>query len=130
MNSRVLLEQHLQTLDALLRGPGIVRGVGTQVREGEDDVQSSLRNHWVAQQNILRRVLHERGDPAEQLHEWRERTRSFMDKYPERKGWTDRDGVSWNAQDALEAIDKLLEEIEAWEGSDEAFEEMDEEEEW
>ncbi len=127
MDSRKMLEQHVQTLNALLQG-GISRGMGGSGGD-EDDLQSSLRAQWETQRAILRRVLTERGDPTERLNEWRDRTQGFVDNYPEREGWTDREGQQWNAQTALDAIDKLLEQIEVWEMEAEEFdEEFDEEE--
>ncbi len=123
MDSRKLLEQHIQTLNALMRG-GLHRGMGSR-EEGEDELQSSLRGQWEMERNILRRVLSERGDPVELLLAWRERTQGFIDKYPERDGWTDREGTWWGAHAAMEAIDKLLEQVEAWEEEVEAFDDDD-----
>ncbi len=130
MDSRKMLEEHVQTLNALLRG-GINRGMGNRA-SGDDDLQLSLRGQWEAQRNLLRRVLGEPGDPSERLLAWRERTQGFMDRYPERPGWTDRDGQAWDAQQVLDAIDKLMEQIEVWEMEAEgfdAYEEFDEAEE-
>ncbi|MGH2542205.1 MAG: hypothetical protein ACRDIB_05400 [Ardenticatenaceae bacterium] len=121
MDSRKMLEQHIQTLNALLRG-GISRGMGSRAAEDEDDLQASLRAQWETERNLLRRVLSERGDPVERLMDWRQRTQGFIDKYPERAGWTDQEGQAWNAQSALDAIDKLLEQVEAWEMEAEEFE--------
>ena len=125
MDSRKMLEQHTQTLSALLRG-GISRGVGRANTQAEDEVQNSLRQQWETQRNLLRRVLSEPGDPTERLLEWRERTSSFLDKFPERAGWTDREGQEWEAIPVMEAIDKLLEQVEAWENEAEDFEDYDE----
>jgi hypothetical protein len=122
MDSRKMLEQHTQTLNALIRG-GISRGFGKATTQGEDEVQSALRQQWETQRVLLKRVLSEAGDPADRLIEWRERTSAFVDKFPERTGWTDREGQEWEAQPVLEAIDKLLEQIEAWENESEDFEE-------
>lgn len=125
MDSRKMLEQHTQTLSALLRG-GISRGVGRANTQAEDEVQNSLRQQWETQRNLLRRVLSEPGDPTERLLEWRDRTSSFLDKFPERTGWTDREGQEWEALPVMEAIDKLLEQVEAWENEAEDFEDYDE----
>jgi hypothetical protein len=125
MDSRKMLEQHTQTLSSLLRG-GISRGVGRANTQAEDEVQNSLRQQWETQRNLLRRVLSEPGDPTERLLEWRERTSSFLDKFPERTGWTDREGQEWEALPVMEAIDKLLEQVEAWENEAEDFEDFDE----
>lgn len=124
MDSRRLLEQHVQTLNALLRG-GISRGVGQDA--AMDDLQSSLQTQWTTQRNLLKRVLGEAGDPAERLLEWQDRTHAFLDKYPERTGWTDREGQSWEAQEVLDAIDKLLEEIENWQMEEEDFDAYEDE---
>lgn len=123
MDSRKLLEQHVQTLSALMRG-GISRGFGGG--GGGDDLQSSLKEQWETQRNLLRRVLSEPGDPEERLLEWRDRTEGFLDKYPERSGWTDREGQEWNAQQVIEAIDRLMEQIEVWQMEEEDFEEYEE----
>ncbi|HEX8683113.1 MAG TPA: hypothetical protein VF707_12415 [Ardenticatenaceae bacterium] len=120
-----MLEQHTQTLSSLLRG-GISRGVGRANTQAEDEVQNSLRQQWETQRNLLRRVLSEPGDPTERLLEWRERTSSFLDKFPERTGWTDREGQEWEALPVMEAIDKLLEQVEAWENEADDFEDYDE----
>lgn len=112
MESRKLFEQHLQTLSALMRG-GISRGFGTP-GVGDDALRATLQTQWETQRTLLRRVLGEPSDPVEQLITWRERTESFLDKYPERSGWTDREGQEWEAQQVLEAIDRLLEQHEAW----------------
>lgn len=125
MDSRKMLEQHTQTLSSLLRG-GISRGVGRANTQAEDEVQNSLRQQWETQRNLLRRVLSEPGDPTERLLEWRERTSSFLDKFPERTGWTDREGQEWEALPVMEAIDKLLEQVEAWENEADDFEDYDE----
>ncbi len=125
MDSRKMLEQHTQTLSALLRG-GISRGVGRANTQAEDEVQNSLRQQWETQRNLLRRVLSEPGDPTERLLEWRERTSSFLDKFPERTGWTDREGQEWEALPVMEAIDKLLEQVEAWENEADDFDDYDE----
>jgi hypothetical protein len=125
MDSRKMLEQHTQTLSSLLRG-GISRGVGRANTQAEDEVQNSLRQQWETQRNLLRRVLSEPGDPTERLLEWRERTSSFLDKFPERTGWTDREGQAWEAVPVMEAIDKLLEQVEAWENEADDFEDYDE----
>ncbi len=125
MDSRKMLEQHTQTLSSLLRG-GISRGVGRANTQAEDEVQNSLRQQWETQRNLLRRVLSEPGDPTERLLEWRERTSSFLDKFPERTGWTDREGQEWEAIPVMEAIDKLLEQVEAWENEADDFEDYDE----
>jgi hypothetical protein len=125
MDSRKMLEQHTQTLSSLLRG-GISRGVGRTNTQAEDEVQNSLRQQWETQRNLLRRVLSEPGDPTERLLEWRERTSSFLDKFPERTGWTDREGQEWEAVPVMEAIDKLLEQVEAWENEADDFEDYDE----
>jgi hypothetical protein len=125
MDSRKMLEQHTQTLSSLLRG-GISRGVGRATTQAEDEVQNSLRQQWETQRNLLRRVLSEPGDPTERLLEWRERTSSFLDKFPERTGWTDREGQAWEAVPVMEAIDKLLEQVEAWENEADDFEDYDE----
>lgn len=124
MDSRRILEQRVQTLNALKRG-GISRGFGKS--QSGDELQSSLRSQWETEHNLLRRVLGEAGDPADRLLEWRERTQGFLDKYPERTGWTDREGQTWDAQGVLDAIDKLLEEIENWEMEEEDFEEYEDE---
>lgn len=123
MDARKVLTDHLQTINALLGG-GISRGLGAE--GGTDPVQRRLKSQWGTQQQLVRRVLADPGDPVETLHDWRSRTEGFVDSYPEREGWSDRQGVQWNARDVLEAIDKLLEQIEAWQESDE-FEEFDEE---
>jgi hypothetical protein len=127
MDSRKMLEGHLHTLNALLAG-GIRRGVAEPRFAEEDELQVSLRDQWESQRNVLRRVLSEPGDPFERLMEWRDRTSDFLDKYPEREGWTDREGQSWNAQQALLAIDKLLEQVEAWEMDEDEFEDEEYEE--
>ncbi len=125
MDSRKLLEQHIHTLTALLRG-GISRGMGRRTAEETDDLQSTLSAQWETQRNLLRRVLSEPGDPTERLLEWRDRTEGFLDKYPERAGWTDREGQEWNAHQVLDAIDKLMEQIENWEMELDDFEEYEE----
>ncbi len=125
MDSRKLLEQHVHTLTALLRG-GISRGAGRRAAEDTDDLRSALSAQWETQRNLLRRVLSEAGDPTERLLEWRDRTEGFMDKYPEREGWTDREGQEWKAQQVLDAIDKLMEQIENWEMELDDFEEYEE----
>ena len=123
---RKMLEQHLVTINALLRG-GISRGAGGAV-SANDKVGSSLKSQWETQRNLLKRVLSEAGDPVDTIMEWRERTDGFRDKFPERDGWTDRDGIEWRVEDVLDAIDKLLEQVEAWEESaDELYEEYDDE---
>ncbi len=129
MDSRKMLGQHVQTLNALLRG-GISRGIGNTRAVKEDDLQSSLKAQWETERNLVQRVLREPGDPTEQLLEWRERTQGFIDRYPEREGWTDREGVQWMAQDTLDAIDKLLEQIEAWEMEIEEYEDLEDDGGW
>lgn len=124
MDSRKILEQRVQTLNALKRG-GISRGLGKT--QGPDALGSTLRSQWETEHNLLRRVLGEAGDPSDRLLEWRERTQGFLDKYPERTGWTDREGLDWDAQSVLDAIDKLLEEIENWEMEEEEFDDYEDE---
>lgn len=124
VDSRKLFEQHLQTLNALGAG-GISRGFGTPSAHG-DTLQSNLRTQWEAQRTLLRRVLTEEGDPVDNLLLWRERTEGFIDKYPERTGWTDREGQSWEAHQVLEAIDRLLEQHEAWQEEADTFDDYDE----
>jgi hypothetical protein len=120
---RKLLEQHLITINGLLRG-GITRG--GRAAGSNDRVGASLSAQWESQRNVLKRVLSEPGDPVDTLNEWRARTEEFRDRYPEREGWTDRKGTEWVVVDVLDAIDKLLEQIEAMEES-ETFEEYDDE---
>lgn len=119
---RKLLENHYHVISGLLRG-GIKRGGAAA--STNDRVGASLNVQWETQRNVLKRVLAEAGDPVDTLLEWRERTEGFRDKYPEREGWTDREGVAWVVEDVLEAIDKLLEQVEAMEDS-EMFEDYDE----
>lgn len=119
---RKLLENHFHVISGLLRG-GIKRG--GSAAGSSDRVGASLNSQWEAQRNVLKRVLAEPGDPVDTLIDWRERTEGFRDKYPEREGWTDREGTDWVVEDVLNAIDKLLEEIEAMEES-EMFEDYDE----
>lgn len=121
MNSREILKQHATTLEALLRG-GIRRGVGGS-EDDEDDLLGSMHSNWATQRRLIQRVLREPGDPLDRLMEMRERTEGFIDSYPEREGWTDAQGESWEAQRVLEAIDKLLEEVEARQAEMEDFEE-------
>ena len=123
MDSRKLFEQHLQTLGALGRG-GISRGFGTP-SAGGDTLQNSLKVQWETQRTLLRRVLNEPGDPVDNLHLWRERTEGFIDKFPEREGWMDREGQPWDAQQVLDAIDRLLEQHEAWQEEAESFDEYE-----
>jgi hypothetical protein len=120
---RKLLTDHLSTINGLMRG-GITRG--GRSADTNDRVGASLSSQWEAQRNVLKRVLSEAGDPVDKLIEWRDRTEGFRDKYPEREGWTDREGTEWVVADVLDAIDKLLEQIEAMEES-EMFEEYDDE---
>jgi hypothetical protein len=120
---RKLLEHHLITITGLMRG-GITRG--GRATGSNDRVGAALSAQWESQRNILKRVLSEPGDPVDRLIEWRERTEGFRDRYPEREGWTDREGTEWVVTDVLDAIDKLLEQIEAMEES-EMFEEYDDE---
>lgn len=120
---RKLLTDHLSTINGLMRG-GITRG--GRSADTNDRVGASLNIQWEAQRNVLKRVLSEAGDPVDKLIEWRDRTEGFRDKYPEREGWTDREGTEWVVADVLDAIDKLLEQIEAMEES-EMFEEYEDE---
>ena len=120
---RKLLTDHLSTINGLMRG-GITRG--GRSADSNDRVGASLNVQWEAQRNVLKRVLSEAGDPVDKLIEWRDRTEGFRDKYPEREGWTDREGTEWVVADVLDAIDKLLEQIEAMEES-EMFEEYEDE---
>ena len=109
MNSRTILEQHVHTLNALKRG-GIRLGLGNKSKKNQ--LQQSLQIQWQTQHQLANRVLQQEGDPWDNLLEWRTRTDNFMQKYPNRPGWTDRAGQKWDAQAVLDAIGKLLEEIE------------------
>lgn len=126
MDSRTVLQRHVQTLNALKRG-GIRLGLGNKKKKNQ--LQESLQAQWNTQSQLANRVLQQEGDPSDNLLQWRNRTENFMQKYPNRPGWTDRAGQKWEAQAVLEAIDKLLEEIETGLMSDEELAVHEEEEE-
>ena len=109
MDSRTILEQHARTLNALKRG-GIRLGLGKNAANNQ--LQRTLQTQWDTQSRLADRVLKQEGDPWDNLLQWRKRTENFMQKYPQRPGWKDRAGQTWNAQAVLDAIDKLVEEIE------------------
>lgn len=120
MNTRELLQKRLETLRTLTQGGLLRRGTGTQ----HADLQHSLQAQWATEARLIRRVLATDGDPVETLIEWRTRTEQFHDRYPERDGWTDRQGETWNVALVLQAIDNLLEHIENWHTDpDETFDE-------
>lgn len=119
MDSREILTKQFQTLGALSRGGVINLGFGTNRKNNK--LQSTLQNKWDTERNLLRRVLDQAGDPEERLHEWRQRTENFMSKYPTRPGWTDRAGQQWDGQEVLNAIEKLLKEVENAQMEDEDY---------
>lgn len=119
MDSREILTKHFQTVGALSQGGVINLGFGTNRKQNE--LQRTLQNKWDTERNLLRRVLNEAGDPEERLHQWRTRTGNFMSKYPTRPGWTDRTGQQWDAQEVLNAIEKLLAELENARTEDEDY---------
>ncbi|RME09128.1 MAG: hypothetical protein D6802_12880, partial [Ardenticatenia bacterium] len=105
MNTRELLQKRLETLRTLTQGGLLRRGTGNQ----HADLQHSLQAQWATEARLIRRVLAADGDLVETLIEWRTRTEQFHDRYPERDGWTDRQGETWNVVLVLQAIDNLLE---------------------
>nr|WP_290665531.1 hypothetical protein [Ardenticatena sp.] len=110
MNTRELLQKRLETLRTLTQSNLLRRGTGHQ----QADLEQSLHAQWATEARLIRRVLSTDGDPLETLIEWRSRTEQFHDRYPERDGWTDRQGETWKVTLVLEAIDNLLEHIENW----------------
>ncbi len=126
MNSRTILEQHVRTLNALKRG-GIRLGLGQKSKKNE--LQQNLETQWQTQSQLANRVLQQEGEPWDNLLEWRTRTETFLQKYPDRSGWTDRAGQQWDAQAVLDAIGKLIEEIETGLMSDDELASYAEEEE-
>lgn len=123
IDARTILEQHAVTLNALQRG-GLKRGV-SRAHDSDDDLLDSIQGSWEMEQRLIKRVLNTQGDVEEQLITMRTRTEGFIDNYPERRGWEDKEGLFWNAQRVLEGIDKLLEEIETRQAEDEDFDDFD-----
>jgi hypothetical protein len=124
--TREKLKKHLATLESLTSsGGGLRLGAGG----GGGGVNNTLTAGWETEARLIRRVVSEAGDPVERLRDFQQRTEEFRDRYPERQGWTDQQGVSWNAALVLKAIDNLLEHVENWNSADEPFEEEEEYEE-
>lgn len=123
MDMRAFLQRRLQTLTTLTAGGALRRGLHQSAPELEDN----LTAQWKVETRLIRRVLDEPDDPVTVLHRWRERTEQFRDRYPDREGWTDRQGEFWRVDQVLAAIENLLEHIEHWQANPEFEEESDEE---
>lgn len=115
MDVRPLVHEHLRALTTLLRSAPPPTRTADGWEGGDDDLEAAaLRVTLEVQQRLLRRILSEPGDPTATVLAWRERTEAFCNRYPEREGWTDRQGETWNAQEVLRAIDLFLEQLDQW----------------
>lgn len=122
MTDRALLQERLRTLESLTGGAARLSG-------GSAGLQNTLQANWLAERSLLARMLAEPGDVRATLVRWQERTQAFVSQNPNRTGWTDAQGTTWQAaqvltllhdlQARLEALDQPLEFVEDEEEDDE-----------
>jgi hypothetical protein len=100
VTDREFLQERLRTLQSLTGGAARLSG-------GSSGLQSTLQANWLAEQRLLTRILAEPGDVRTTLARWQERTQAFVDQNPERAGWTDAQGHSWQAAQVLTQLHDL-----------------------
>lgn len=106
MNDREFVQERLRTLESLTGGAARLSG-------GSSGLQNVLQANWLAEQRLLTRILAEPGDVRATLARWQERTQAFADQNPNRAGWTDAHGNTWQAAQVLTLLNDLHGRLEA-----------------
>ncbi len=122
MTERAFLQERLRTLESLTGGAARLSG-------GSAGLQNSLQANWLAEQRLLARMLAEPGDVRATLVRWQERTQAFVSQNPNRTGWTDAQGTTWQAAQVLTLLHDLQARLEALDQPPEFVEDEEEDDE-
>lgn len=106
MTDREFLQERLRTLESLTGGAARLSG-------GRAGLQNTLQANWLAEQRLLTRILAEAGDVRVTLGRWHDRTQAFINQNPDRTGWTDAHGNTWQAAQVLSLLQDLRGRLEA-----------------
>ena len=107
---RAVLVQRVSTLKSLLEGDVIIGAAGAALGQ-------RLRGSWVAEQRLLQRILAETlgDDVRATLGLWQARTEAFVARSGvEAPGWTDGEGVRWEAVTVLAILADTVERLDTW----------------
>lgn len=107
-NARQVLEQRAAVLASL----------GSGAFQGSAPLTHNLQQSWHRERLLIERVLEETGetDPVlATLDRWEARTSAFQAKAGQvDAGWTDRQGMTWQADQVLAMIADLRDRLSSW----------------
>lgn len=111
-NARQVLEQRAAVLASL----------GSNAFQGSAPLTHNLQQAWHRERHLIERVLDETGeqDPVlATLDRWEARTTAFQAKAGRTDaGWTDRQGMAWQADQVLALIADLRDRLSSWREKD------------
>ncbi|MFN8471878.1 MAG: hypothetical protein U0822_06760 [Anaerolineae bacterium] len=116
-SDREALQELLKTVKPLA-SQGLKRPSG--VGSGSSSLVSTLTERWSTKERLIERLLQE-NEPRQALDQFETRTREFTEKYPDRKGWTDKAGQEWGADLVLQSCEEIRDHLDSWDVNDDEF---------